>query len=275
MHAYHPGDVAFTRLVRALGPYLGQLVIVGGWAHRLFTLLDEVPRPAFAPLMTLDADLAADTRLLPCGASLNDLLTAAGFRERFRGDFMPPVSRYELADSREGFYAEFLAPLRGSGRGAPTMTLQGVVAQRLRHVNLLLAAPWSVTLTEEAGFPVGAEEPIVPIANPVSFLAQKLLILDRRDPDKQAKDILYLHDTLQIVSPLQPRLKAVRPLIEAELPARTVRELHQRIETWFASVTDPVRGAAAIARGMQRPQPPSPAAIAAACRVGLRQVFLE
>jgi|SRR6202050_206697 hypothetical protein len=36
----------------------------------------------------------------------------------------------------------------------------------------------------------------VQIANPVSFLAQKILIHRRRNRDERAKDILYMHDTI-------------------------------------------------------------------------------
>jgi len=48
---------AFSRLVLALRPYLDRLVIVGGWAHRLFAL-HELARPVnFAPLMKQSKDL--------------------------------------------------------------------------------------------------------------------------------------------------------------------------------------------------------------------------
>ena len=36
------------------------------------------------------------------------------------------------------------------------------------------------------------------IANPVSYLAQKLLISAKRTPGARAKDILYIHDTLSL-----------------------------------------------------------------------------
>ena len=47
-----------------------------------------------------------------------------------------------------GFYAEFLVPLQGSERkrdGKPDVTASkaGIIAQKLRHLDLLLVAPWS------------------------------------------------------------------------------------------------------------------------------------
>jgi len=49
---------AFARLLTALRPWLGQLVVVGGWAHRLHRLHPLANPPGHLPLRTRDADLA-------------------------------------------------------------------------------------------------------------------------------------------------------------------------------------------------------------------------
>lgn len=49
---------AFARLITALGPWLGDLVLVGGWAHRMHRLHPLAQLPAYLPLRTRDADLA-------------------------------------------------------------------------------------------------------------------------------------------------------------------------------------------------------------------------
>jgi hypothetical protein len=46
--------VAFARLVDALRPWLGHLVIVGGWAHRLHRFHPLATAPAYLAL-TSDA----------------------------------------------------------------------------------------------------------------------------------------------------------------------------------------------------------------------------
>jgi hypothetical protein len=46
------------------------------------------------------------------------------------------------------------------------------------------------------GFPL-ADEAEVQIANPDSFLAQKILIHGRRNRQDRAKDILYMYDTIE------------------------------------------------------------------------------
>lgn len=46
------------RLVEALRPWLGETVIVGGWAHRLYRLHPSAGSPAYQPVRTRDADVA-------------------------------------------------------------------------------------------------------------------------------------------------------------------------------------------------------------------------
>jgi hypothetical protein len=56
----------------------------------------------------------------------------------------------------------------------------------------------------------------VQVANPASFLAQKILIQDARDRNDRAKDILYIHDTIETFSSILAELhelfaKELRP----------------------------------------------------------------
>lgn len=191
---------AFATLIRALTPWGRQLVVVGGWAHRLYRLHSMAVVPAYAPLTTLDADIAfAEGEALE--GDLKVRLAAAGFNEQLRGDHQPPVSHYTLGDeSANGFYAEFLTPLTGSertrkGKEIATVTSGGITAQKLRHLDLLIESPWTVTL--EAQWEVD-ENLEVRIPNPAGFVLQKLLIHDERPADKKAQDILYIHDTLEL-----------------------------------------------------------------------------
>ena len=50
---------AFKRLVRALEPWLDQVVIVGGWAHQLYRLHPEALELDYPPLLTLDKEAIA------------------------------------------------------------------------------------------------------------------------------------------------------------------------------------------------------------------------
>jgi hypothetical protein len=55
----------------------------------------------------------------------------------------------------------------------------------------------------------------VRVANPVSFLSQKILIQDVRDRKDRAKDILYIHDTIEIFAGHLAELRELDPLYVA------------------------------------------------------------
>lgn len=140
----------FERLTSALTPWLEELVIVGGWAHRLHHEHPLAQAPAYAPVRTRDADVAFGTRARLKG-TIAKALADAGFREEFSSDETPPVAQYHLGTDDQGFYAEFLTPLVGSGTkrdgGADaTEARSGIVAQKLRHLEVLLVAPWSIAV---------------------------------------------------------------------------------------------------------------------------------
>lgn len=149
----------FGRVIRTLAPYLDDIVFVGGWAQRLFRLHPLAASTAPAPLMTLDADIAAPIALSNRGRTLRELLLGAHFVENLSGSESPPKTKYQL-DAASSVYVEFITPLLGGGFRRDgtldaTATIQGVSAEKLRHVDLLLACPWTVELTSADGYAVG------------------------------------------------------------------------------------------------------------------------
>ena len=136
---------AFALLIETLRPWLGHLVIVGGWAHRLHRVHALAGAPTYAPIRTRDVDLALSLRA-PVDGDMRQALERAGFRRRFLGSDSPPVTHYALGDEDAGFYAEFLAPLQGSdvkrdGTSDVTASKAGINVQKLRHLDVLLVAP--------------------------------------------------------------------------------------------------------------------------------------
>src|SRR5205807_1846845 len=113
----------------------------------------------------------------------------------------------------------------------------------------------------------------VQIANAVTYLAQKLLVLRDRKAGKQGKDVLYIHDTLLHFSEALDELQAIWERVLPQLHPSTVRKLHARRVELFAVVTDLTRQAAIIAAATSRPNPPPADRLAAACRSGLDQIF--
>ncbi len=266
-------DEKFAQLVDAIGPYLDGFVIVGGWAHRLFRNHPLAQTLPYAPLMTRDTDVALPTGIPIDGENLRERLLSRGFREKFLGDDRPPVTHYQLGDRDAGFYVEFLTPLVGGefrrdDTRDVTTTIAGVTAQKLRYLDVLLIAPWSVPLT--LGSRTGQLPARINIANPVSYIAQKLLVSGKRKPAERAKDVLYIHDTLELFAGSLPDLRrlwssAVRPALGSRGEAKIRRAARQLL----AELTDAVRGAALMARERSL----SPDRIRETCHVGVTQIF--
>jgi hypothetical protein len=265
--------VAFARLLDGVSPWLNHLVIVGGWAHRLHRF-DRLARPpGYRPLTTKDADLAFAPNA-PLTGDIGAALKAAGFDQEFSGDDIPPVTAYTLAREEQGFSAEFLTPLLGDGLrrdGSADVTVKkaGITVQKLRYLDLLLISPWVVNVSPEIGVPV--HQPIaVRIANPVSFIGQKLLIHGRRKPDKRAQDALYIHDTLELFGAELSALRVIwQKEVSAGLPRKTAKAIDRLRREQFATVTDVLRAAARIPQDRVL----TPDRVRAACAYGLDEVF--
>lgn len=266
----------FARLLRALSPWLNQVVIVGGWAHRLYRLHPLSQRLEFSPLTTFDADVAVPEKLVVGDEDLHTRLKANKFTEELLGEHRPPVSRYTLGENGGGFYAEFLTPLIGGtknrGKYAATVRVGGVTSQKLRYLDLLLNAPWHVTVEISAGFPV-QEPTTLQIPNAASYLAQKLLIHEKRESKDRAKHVVYIHDTIQTFGRSFAQIQVewienVRPM----LPAKAAAKVTNSADELFREVTDTVRNASIEVGATGRSI--SPDEIRAVCYAGLKQVFV-
>ncbi|MFN2317722.1 MAG: GSU2403 family nucleotidyltransferase fold protein [Gemmatimonadales bacterium] len=238
------------RTLLALRPWLPHLVVVGGWAHRLHRLHPLSGRPAYEPVRTLDADIALFVRP-PVAGDLGAALREAGFFAELSGDHTPPVTRYHLGTDNRGFFVEFLAPLEGgtvTRMGVPDATVKtaGVVAQKLRHLQILLLHPWTVAFDlGETDLPRQGVQ--VQVAHPVCFIAQRLLIQKERSAAKQAQDALYIHDTIDMLGHQRHVLQAdwrqrIRPLLGEGL----ANKVEQVARARFGTVTDAIRSASRI-----------------------------
>jgi hypothetical protein len=266
---------AFARLLDALRPWLGHLVVVGGWAHRLHRFHPLAHVPGHAPVRTKDADIAFSDSVALSG-DIAAALKAADFQEEFFGEHTPPITQYRLGAEDHGFFAEFLTPLQGSGRkrnGQPDVTVvnAGVVAQKLRHLDLLLSHPWAVRVSKELGVPVGAATDVL-LPNPVSFIAQKLLIEKNRRPDKKAQDALYVHDTLELFGGDLTALRELwREKVRPRLPGKTAKTVERLHREYFGGVTDVIRNAARIPQDRVL----APDQLQAVCAYSLEEIFGE
>jgi hypothetical protein len=144
----------FGQLVAALEPWLDQVVIVGGLAHKFYRLHPGAQALDYPPLNTLDADVALPASLVVGEQDIRARLVAHGFTEELLGEDRPPATHYHLGGESSGFYVEFLTPLVGGEYGRKhqrksTMEIAGISSQQLRHIELLLHEPWWIELKGE------------------------------------------------------------------------------------------------------------------------------
>ena len=264
----------FARLVEALEPWLDQVVVIGGWAHRLYRAHPLAQTLDYEPLGTFDADVAVPSQLLPSAERIHDRLLDKGFKEDLKGDTQPPVVHYLVEAGDSGFYAEFLTPLVGSelkreGKRDITARISGISAQKLRYLELLLESPWEVFISPAIGYPTPSVRR-VHVPNPAAFLVQKILIHEKRDHAKRAKDILYIHDTIETfggnLAAIHDQWQStVRPTLHENL----LRQINCAGDKYFLAVNDTLRESARIATGRNL----TPEMIREVCWYGWRQIF--
>jgi hypothetical protein len=270
-----PDALAFGRLVDALRPWLPVVVIAGGWANRLYRLHPLAQAPSYPALMTKDTDVALDPSDVPATAGIRARLIESGFVEDFTGEDTPPVTYYRFGERSSTTFAEFLAPLtrgeyRRDGVRDVTVSVGGINAQTLRFLDLLLLAPWNVEL-RRGEIPLSAPA-LVRVPNPASYLAQKILIHGYRKPSERAKDVLYVHDTLDAFAGALPEirktwLESVKPAL-GEKQVRRIEATAGRLE---GAITDEVREATIQARAVGRQL--STDRLVQVCAYGLREIF--
>lgn len=270
-------NASFARVALTIRPYLDDIVFVGGWAHRLFRLHPLALNIDVPPLMTMDADIAAPNRLPMRGHTLRQLLSDARFTEEPSGDDAPPRTEYHFGE-RSGVYVQFVTPLAGGGYrrdGSPdaTQLIQGIAAEKLRYIDLLLLAPWTVELTEAGGYPVGPASLPIKVCNPVSYLVQKVLPLPARKGDKRGKDVLYIYDTLLLFGGALDDLRRIwSGSVRPKLTKKALRVVMQSPENLFGWVTDAAREASIQAQS-SRGQRIGVDDLVRTCRLGLSEIF--
>ncbi|WP_321908257.1 GSU2403 family nucleotidyltransferase fold protein [Burkholderia cepacia] len=273
----------FSTLAVTLAPWRSKIVFIGGWAFRLYRYESRAYKPEHKPIFTQDADVAYAEREALEG-DIKTALEGAGFKEEpnFAGDFKPPAMRYTMGEGAKGFYAEFLTPLTGSPMRRNKATKQweknateakaGVVAQKLRHLEVLLYEPWTVTIPgEESG--LGEAVPDLQIPNPVSFMLQKVLIRDDRIPEKRAQDVLYIHDAmLHFGNAIEDELIPIWKRLQGTMTEAQQKSVRAGVDELFTDVNDIIRAAVEIARPERDIDPEDMLRL---CRNGFDELFGE
>ncbi|MEM5373310.1 GSU2403 family nucleotidyltransferase fold protein, partial [Paraburkholderia azotifigens] len=148
----------------------------------------------------------------------------------------------------------------------------GVVAQKLRYLEVLLFQPWLVTIpADESGLGEAVIDLRVP--NPVSFIIQKLLIRDERRQQKRlANDVVYIHDALQIFyGAIDTDLVAIWKELEGTLHRNQQQSVRDGVRELFSEMNDVIREAVTIPTD-RRVDPDNMLRL---CREGFEELFGE
>jgi hypothetical protein len=110
----------------------------------------------------------------------------------------------------------------------------------------------------------------IQVANPTSFLAQKILIRHERDYKDRAKDLLYMHDTIEVFSRHLGELYEIYTRdVAPRLHAHRRADLSKAADLLFGRVNDTIREAALMAAGRTL----SAERLAESGRAGLKEIF--
>ena len=149
------------------------------------------------------------------------------------------------------------------------MMMAGISAQKIRYLEILLVDPWVITLDPLSGIPLPSKMDIQ-VANPLCFMIQKFLIQKDRNMAKQAQDVLYIYDTIELFGALLDEFhdawnKRISPELGEKL-SNTVRTLSK---STFASINDVIRTAALIPKDRKL----SPEQIQRTCQIAFETIL--
>ena len=157
----------------------------------------------------------------------------------------------------------------GGGNVRRTREVGGVSSQQLRYIEILLVEPWKIVLSKKAGYPFAQAKKML-MANPTSFLAQKILIHHERDYEERAKDLLYIHDTIEMFSEHLDDLQRIYVTdLQPRLHHNRKADLRNAAQQLFGKVTDTIREAALMAAGRRL----NPEALSQTGGAGLEAIF--
>ena len=186
-------DPVLVRGLSAIEPYLGDVVVAGGWVPHIYELLYDATAAGRSP-RTRDIDLAVPRSIPVRGDSIDKLLTKAHFQCEFTSVSTPPVTKYRATDDDQEVEIEFITD--APGRSEAVIAVQpDLTAQELHYVGLLLVEPWTVDL---GGITNGEANYSIRIPTPAAFVFHKSLVFkNRRDRVKAEKDLYYIFFVLE------------------------------------------------------------------------------
>ncbi len=164
-----------------LSDYLPEIVVGGGWAPFLYDRYLFRNRQ-HEPVFTRDIDFMVKPTIPLIGQkTVDQLLVEAGLRAKFKSRENPPVIHYEGTIEGSDVEIEFLTDQTGSKPDAVLEVQEGLHAEALRYVSLLVENILALTIDDtdlmNAPAPLAVT---VKVPTPAAYIFQKGLIFKRR-----------------------------------------------------------------------------------------------
>jgi hypothetical protein len=257
--------------MQALEPILEDVLVVGGWAHRLHREHPLASASADAPVQTSDCDIAFGLKSpAPQGLDLQVRFRLAGFDYEHTGTELQESGVFRSRVDPT-FTVQLLVPRRGSGTtraGDPVRTqhVGGVPVEVLRGLDLLEIEPW------KAPWVVSSQQRLeLSICHPVPFALGKLLLtcVPSRPIQHRAKDLIYILDTTRLFAGREVELLREVPALAERVGRAHRREIRAAHEESLRSESPVLHLALQFLDEMRGGRPRIAADVVRTCRDGL------
>ncbi|MFV1981724.1 MAG: hypothetical protein ACC655_11270, partial [Rhodothermia bacterium] len=230
-HKYGPVAVEAAKrvmieLIRLLGEYQNDIVIIGGWVPDLLM-------PGQGHIGSTDIDIALDHRVLqdPGYESIRRRLIGRGYTQDERQPFIfwrtVNIKETEVVVEVDLLAAEY----EGTGRKHRTQKVQDIRARTVRGCDLALEKPVELKLTGET--PSGGIDTVsVRVAAIVPFLVMKSMSLRSRIKEKDSYDIWLC---LRYYPDVSTGIEVIAGEFQPYLENRLVSEALEILDGKFAS----------------------------------------
>jgi len=234
VHLILDADPQLLATLAVLGDYLQDVVLVGGWVPHLYRRLWPSDSPVEAR-RTFDLDAAVRGPLTVRHRSrLDGLLAAEGYAPILGGANGLAAQIYQSPANSDLLPIEFLAPLTGRRQYATIRIQEGVTAQALRYLNILLENSFEVRLSAEAATgSVGELTVRIPI--PGAYVFHRGLIHPGGISRRRGKDLYYIFETWASLPGQRDRIVAEMSQMHDRYPRAWYRRFRSNLESLFAS----------------------------------------
>jgi len=215
--------LSLYKALDVLKPYLGQIVLVGGWVPVIYRKYGNMGA-RHPSVRTTDIDIAVPRTIPAAGLpTLDSLLVDAGYRVKILGSYGGAV-KYEMETPPSEI--EFITPEIGRP-GQPSVSVQnGLQAQALRYVEILLENTRKITISEHKF------TAMVKVPSPAAFIFQKSLTLPDRHT-KHAKDLYYIFDIIDSTPEMMGEVLVEMKAIQSKYVGSWARKCSNNLERYF------------------------------------------